>query len=202
MLRLAERFMVMVLFGRMALTARASEEAAGGGPEGSPNIFAGDLGTAFWTLAIFVVLLLILGKWAWGPILAGLKKREEHIRQTIADAEKARQEAEQALADYKNQMTQAQAEAQAIIAKGRQDAIQLAEDMKDKAQTEAQALRGRAEQDINLAKQQALKEIYDRTADLATNIAGRIISKSLNPEDHRKMVQEALSKLQNGTHLN
>ena len=58
--------------------------------EDEPNIFAGGWYSVILTLAVFIVLLAVLGKWAWGPILAGLQKREEHIRQSIEEAEKAR----------------------------------------------------------------------------------------------------------------
>jgi F-type H+-transporting ATPase subunit b len=182
--------------------ASAEEQAAGGENNATPNVFSGDLGTAVWTLLIFIVLLLILGKWAWGPILAGLKKREDHIRQSITDAEKARADAEKSLAEYKSQLARAKEEAAAIITQGRNDAVQLAEQLKQQAQTDARALTQRAEQDIAGAKDQALKEIFDQTADLATKIAGQIISKNLNPEDHRNLVQQSLNKLQNGTHQN
>ena len=161
----------------------------------SPNIFSGTLGTAILTLAIFIVLLVILGKWAWGPILSGLQKREDHIRQSIEDAENARADAEKSLTQYKEQLATAENEAQSVIDKGRTDAAHLAEEMKEKAQAEAQELRQQAQRDIASARDQALRQIYDESADLATDLAGKIISKTLNPEDHRQLLQESLSKL-------
>jgi len=164
--------------------------------EGEPNIFAGDWGTVILTLAIFIVLLAVLGKWAWGPILAGLQKREEHIRQSIEEAEKARADGEKALSEYKEKLAEAQIEAQIIIDKGRTDAVRLAEELKQKAQEEGKKLRKQAQRDIASAKDQALKEIYDQTVNLATEIAGKIISKELSPEGHRELLQEALGKIQ------
>ena len=87
--------------------------------EESPDIFSGTWGTAILTLAIFIVLLAVLGKWAWGPILSGLQKREEHIRRSIEEAEQARADGEKALQEYKEQLAQAQSEAQVIIEQGR-----------------------------------------------------------------------------------
>jgi F-type H+-transporting ATPase subunit b len=164
--------------------------------EGGSDIFAGDWILVILTLAVFVVLLAILGKWAWGPILSGLQKREEYIRQSIDDAEKAKVDAENSLAQYKQQLSQAREEALAIIEKGRSDAVHLADELKLNAKDEAQKLRTQAQRDIDSAKDQALKEIYQQTTELATDIAAGIISKSLNPDDHRMLLQEALSKLQ------
>ena len=165
------------------------------GGDAAPNIFSGDLAMAFWTILLFVILLAVLGKWAWGPILTGLQKREEHIRLSIEDAEKARSDADKALAQYQQQLSEAQGQAQAIIEKGRTDALQLAEQLKQQAQDEAQELRHRAQHDIVSARDQALQEIYDQSAQLATDLAGRIINKNLDPQDHRRLLQESLTQL-------
>jgi len=164
--------------------------------EGTPDVFSGTWITPILTLAVFVVLLAVLGKWAWGPILSGLQKREEHIRQSIEEAEKARADGEKALAEYKEKLAEAQGEAQAIIDKGRADAVALADELKQKAQEEGQHLRAQAARDISSAKDQALKEMYDQSVNLAADIAGRIIHKELNAEDHRELLQESLNKLQ------
>ena len=151
--------------------------------------------TSIFALIVFALLLAILAKYAWGPILASLQKREDHIRQSIENAEKAREDAEKALQDYQEQLAQARAESQAIIDKGRSDATQLAVTLKNQAKNEAQSLRDRAQQDIASAKNQALREIYDQVTNLATDMAGRIVQKSLTADDHRQLLQESLDKL-------
>ena len=171
-------------------------EAAGTQEKGGGDVMGGGVMTSVFALIVFVLLLAILGKYAWGPILSGLQKREEHIRNTIEEAQNARQDAEKSLAEYKEQLIKANQEAQAIIEKGRSDASRLAQDLQAKAQDEAQKLRDRAQQDISSAKNQALNEIYDQVAVLATDIAGKIISKTLSPDDHRQLLDESLSKLQ------
>jgi len=167
-----------------------------GEASGDPNIFDGGPNNIIMSLAVFVILLAVLGKWAWGPILSGLQKREEHIRQSIEEAEKARADGEKALAEYKEKLTEAQGEAQAIIDKGRADAVALADELKQKAQEEGQHLRAQAARDISSAKDQALKEMYDQSVNLAADIAGRIIRKELNADDHRELLQESLNKMQ------
>ncbi len=162
----------------------------------TPNIFAGGLGTSVWTFLVFVGLIFILGKFAWKPLLESLQKREDHIRQSIEEAEKARGEAEQAQADFQQQLADARQEAQTIIEKSRSDATKLADDIRNKAQDEAQKLRDRAQQDIAAAKNQALNEIYEQVTVLATDVAGKIIQKSLDPNDHRQLLDETLNKIQ------
>lgn len=183
----------------MGSLVQASSEVAEGAHEAAheaPNLFGGDIWLSIFTLAIFVILLAILGKFAWGPILSGLQKREEHIRNSIEEAQNARQEAEKALAEYKEQLVKANQEAQAIIEKGREDATRIAQELQEKTQDEAQKLRDRAQQDIATAKNQAINEIYDQVAVLATDIAGKIVSKTLSPDDHRQLLDESLSKIQ------
>lgn len=181
----------------LAFGSDGSADQSHGGGGGDPNIFSGGWGTAIFTLAIFVVLMMILAKWAWGPILAGLKKREEHIRQSIADAEKARSDAESSLTDYRNQLASAADEAESIIEKGRADAQELAEQLKQQSLDEAKSLREQAGRDIGAAKEQALKELCDQAAELSCDLAGRIIKKSLDPQDHRDLLAESLNQLQN-----
>ena len=194
--RLNHRWLLYgIVFGCSRVWASGAE-AAGGAEHEAPGIFSGDIFTAVFTLVVFLVVLLILSKWAWGPILTGLQKREEHIRRAIESAEKNQVEAEKNLAEYRQQLAQAKDESRAIIEKGRAEAIRLAEEFGQKAQAEAQSLRAQAERDINSAKNQALREIYQQTTDLATEMAGAILGKTLNPEDHRALLQEALHKLQ------
>lgn len=164
--------------------------------EESPDIFSGTWGTAILTLAIFIVLLAVLGKWAWGPILSGLQKREEHIRRSIEEAEQARADAEKSLQEYKDQLAQARNEAQVIIELGRGEAVKLADELKQNAQEEAQKLRAQAQRDILSAKDEALRELCDQTCELATDIAGKILQRSLDAKDHRDLLADALNKLQ------
>jgi len=172
----------------LAVPVWASEE--------SPDIFSGTWGTAILTLAIFIVLLAVLGKWAWGPLLSGLQKREEHIRRSIEEAEQARADGEKALQEYKEQLAQAQSESQVIIELGRSEAVKLADELKQNAQEEARKLRNQAQRDINSAKDEALRELCDQTCELATDIAGKIIQRSLDAKDHRDLLADALNKMQ------
>ena len=81
------------------------------GAEGGANPFAGDVGTAIWTVVIFAVVLLVLGKFAWGPILDGLQSREEFISDSLAKAKEDREAAEARLREYEEKLSSARAEA-------------------------------------------------------------------------------------------
>jgi len=170
-------------------------EAAHGSEEEGVNIFAGGWGTAIWTLALFVLLLVILRRWAWGPILTGLQKREEHIRATIEDAEKAKQQATESLKQYQEQIARAKQEAEAILSQGRQDAEKLSQQMREAAQQEAQGLREQARRDIESARDQALRNLQQETVSLAEEMASRILERSVTAEDHQKLLQESLSQM-------
>lgn len=194
--------------GRSADTSDAADVAGVAGGEhavhggdsgedgGMPDIFDGGFGLAIWTLALFIALAVILGKWAWTPLLEGLQKREGHIRHSIQETELAREEAFLSLKQYEARLDNAQAEAQDIVDKGRAEAVQTAEQLKHDAQAEAESVHKRSVQEIAEAKEKALQEIYGQAADLSTELASRIINKSLNADDHRELIRASLSKLQ------
>jgi F-type H+-transporting ATPase subunit b len=175
--------------------AALAASGEGGGAEKSNDVFSGDVFTSLFGLALFVLLMLVLGKWAWKPILSALKRREEHIHKAIADAEKACQDAERSLAEYQQRLNQAKAESDAILEQGRKDSHRLAEEMKKHAQEEAGSLRQKAVHDIAVAKDQALQDLYYQTVRLSTELAGKIIKKSLNSEEHRQLIQETIGQM-------
>jgi F-type H+-transporting ATPase subunit b len=185
---------VLMLSGNLWAVAEAAQEAEQHGG-GKVSIFAGNLAVAFWTVILFVVLLVVLGKWVWGPILETLKRREEYIKQSLEDAKKARDEAAEALRQQQKQLEESRAKSQEIISKGYAEALRLSEEFTHRADAEAARLREQAKQDIGQAKEQAIKEIYSHGVELATDLAGRILSRTLNPEDHHKLLQESINRL-------
>jgi len=112
--------------------------------------FAGNLGNAIWTLGIFVIVVLVLGKFAWGPVLSLLQERERFIHKSLSDAKHDRDEAEARLKDYANKLQSAQAEAVAIIEEARRDAERLREDLRERAKSEADTMVKNAERQIEL----------------------------------------------------
>jgi F-type H+-transporting ATPase subunit b len=154
-----------------------------------------DPGLLLWTIITFIVLLLILWKAAWKPIVEALDARAEKIRGDIESAEKSRLEAERLFAEHKAMMDKAKEEAASIIAEGKADAEKLKNSIVEKANQEAKDLIERARREINLAKDKALAEIQAGVVTISTDIAAKIIAKNLKVEDQKALVEEALQKI-------
>lgn len=169
--------------------------AAFAAEEGQGNLFAGDVGNAVWTLAIFVLVILVLGKFAWGPMLRGLQQREEFIRRSLAEAKQDREAAEARLAEYEMKLAQASGEANQIVDEGRRQGEELRARMEDKARQESEKMVERARREIELAKQAAIKDLYATSADLATEIASRILRRELSAGDHERLISESIDEL-------
>jgi F-type H+-transporting ATPase subunit b len=153
-----------------------------------------DPGLMIWTIATFAVLLLILWKAAWKPIVDALDARAEKIRGDIDNAERSRQEAERLLVEHREMMTNARNEASAIIAKGRDDAEKLRTQISETANSEAREIAERAKREIELAKEKALMDIKNEVVKVSTEIAAKIIKKNIKPEDHKALIEEALNR--------
>jgi F-type H+-transporting ATPase subunit b len=148
------------------------------------------------TIIVFLLLLAVLGKYAWGPIATGLKNREDKIRRDIADAEAARKRAEATLSEYNQKLATAEAQVRDILAKGQRDAEQMATNMRMQAQKEAEEAKDRATRDIETARKNAVADIYAQAADLSTSIAEKILRRNLNADDQRELVESSLQQFQ------
>lgn len=160
-----------------------------------PNLFAGSLYQALAAVICFFGLLFILRRFAWGPIIKGLQDREEKIRADLERAERAAAEANATLEQYRRQLAEARSEAHKIIEQSKQDAGLVAQQLKDQAQSDINQMRGRAETEIDAAKKQAIAEVYEQTADIATQVAGRILRRELDPKQQQTLVDESLREL-------
>ncbi len=172
----------------------AAPLAAAGG-EGEANIFAGDLGNAVWTVVIFTAVVLVLGKYAWGPLLQTLQDRESFIRDSLAQAKADREAAEARLAEYSKKLHQARAEASEIVEEGRRDAEVVKIKIEEEARREAERAIERAKREIDIATQTAVKELYRKSASLATQMASQIVRKELTVEDHERLIAESIAEL-------
>lgn len=174
-----------------AADAHGAEE----GHAAKPALLDWDIGTAFWSIIVFGILLVILRKAAWNPILAGLQGRENYIRDTIADAKREREESERVLKDYTEKLTKASQEATAIVEEGRRDGEVVRKRIQAEAKAEADAIVARAKRDIELARDDAVKKLYAETVLLATSVAGKIVRRDLSKGDHAGLLDEALSEM-------
>ena len=161
----------------------------------SPNIMEVQSPLAIYSVIVFVLLLLILTRFAWRPVIRALHEREAHLQQVLLDSERARNEAETIAANHRKQLAGAADEVRALIEQARREAQVSADSIVRKAQAEAESARERAEREISGARDQALMEIWSKTADLAVSVAGRVLDKELGDSDHRRLVEAALNEL-------
>ena len=177
----------------MALPALAQEAEHGAE---APSLFAGDLGNSVWTLLIFVVVLVVLGKFAWGPILNTLQTRESFIREALEKAKHDREAAEARLKEYEQKLAAARGEASAIVDEGRRDADVVKRRIEAAAKEEADKMIERARREIQIATDTATKELYTLSAKLATQLAAQVIGRELTPQDHERLISEAISGIE------
>jgi F-type H+-transporting ATPase subunit b len=159
------------------------------------GIFAPALDLFIWTFLVFLLLLFILSKFAWKPMLEALRKREETIRGAVEEAKHARAETERVRNEFQAEMNKAYAEIPKIMDEARRDAQVLADEMRAKATADIQAERQRLRREIETARDQALKELQDHAANLATLISAKALGRAVSVEDHRRLVDEALVEL-------
>ena len=184
----------LILTGLATLAATVPVLASGGEAGGSPSPFAGDLGNALWTLVIFVLVVVLLGKFAWGPILSALQKREDFIRDSLEQAKRDREEAQAQLKEYSDKVAQAKADATAVVEEGRRDGDALKCKIEEDAKAEATRMIERAKREIGIATDTAIKGLYDLSGELAVNIASRIIRKELSPKEHERLIAESIEE--------
>jgi F-type H+-transporting ATPase subunit b len=159
------------------------------------DIFAGGVGNAIVTLIIFGAVVAVLGKYAWPRLLRVLDERERAIRQSLEEARREREQAGQLLERYEQQLDKARAEASAIVDEGRRDAEIVRRRIHDEAQSESDAMIARAKREIQLATDTAVKELYDRFADLAIETARGILREELTPERHKQLIEQSLERI-------
>lgn len=176
-----------------AFAAGAALASEGGEPGG---VFAGDIGNALWTLVIFGLVVFVLGKFAWKPILKGLNDREAFIRASLEQAKRDRDEAELRLKEYNEKLVHARKEATEIVEEARRDADVVKHKIEEAGRAEAAAMVERAKREIAIATDSAKKELYSVSADLATRIAEKLLVRELSPADHDRLLREAIDDIE------
>jgi len=161
----------------------------------SPGIFSGDIAESAWTLLWFAILLVVLWKLAWKPMLAGLTSRTEHIEKQISDAEKTRAEAKKVLAEYGAKLADAERQGRDIIAARTKEAEKQAKEVHQKTQQELQERKIRAEADIQRERTEAEDELWDQSGDIICQLGREVFGKTLDDDDNRKLIDEAIARL-------
>jgi len=159
------------------------------------DFFVINTGLAFWVLLVFVLLILLLTKFAWGPILKAVDAREERIRVTIDGANEAREEAQSLVEQQREHLAQARRQADEIIQKGRSAGEAVRAEIEERARAEAEAIVERARMDIARERDAAIEELRRESVDLALAAASRLISRRLEGEGDRRLVESYLTEI-------
>lgn len=167
--------------------------AAGGGEHGSFLLDPHGFGLVFWTGLVFAIVVVVLYKLAWGPLLQALQQREEAITGSIRTAEETRAEAERLRQKYEADLENIRQQAQAIIDEGNADKKRIIAEAHAKAQKDADEIRARAERDVTLAKQKALAEVKQSAATLGLLVAEKVIRAEVDAAKHRAVIDEAIA---------
>jgi F-type H+-transporting ATPase subunit b len=154
-------------------------------------------GLMVWTIATFVVLVIVLSKYAWKPLLRSLQDREDKIRQALELADKARAEAAELIQQNEKNLARAEEEYQRIIREGKTFAEKLKDEVVAKAHQQAQREMQQAKEEIQRDVESAKQQLRTEVADLAVQAAGKILDETLDPQKHRKIVDKFLSQLPN-----
>lgn len=155
-----------------------------------------DPGLFIWTIVTFLVLLALLAKFAWRPLLQALESRQERIRKSLEDAERARQELERLQQESAKILQQARIEAESIVTQTRADAERLREELKQKAKDEADNILRNAQQQIQLQTRQAIQQIRHEVADIAVLLASKLLERNIAKEDNARLIDDTLKQIE------
>lgn len=186
--------LLMGLSAVLVLVAADPCFAAGG----ERSMFEKALDLGIWTLVVFLLLLFILTKYAWKPMLAGLAQRERDIASAVEAAQKAKEEAAELHRQLAAERQKGHDQVRQMIEEARKAADQLKEQAKVEIAATSQAERERLQREIEIARHQLYQEGFSRLAELASLISSRAIRRNLTPDDHRGLVDEALAELNQG----
>lgn len=160
------------------------------------NLVRPDPGLFIWTIVVFLVLVTLLRKFAWGPLLQALEARQQTIRQSLDDADKAKQELQRLQQESAQIVREARVEAESIISRSRSDAERLKEEIRQKARADAESIMRTAERQIQLETQQAIRQIRNEAADMSVAIASKLIQRNLSKEDNQRLIDDALRQIE------
>jgi F-type H+-transporting ATPase subunit b len=186
---------VLALAGSVLAAVPAPLFAAGG--EGG-GLFDINPGLSIWATVVFLVLLGILWKFAWGPLLQAVDAREDRIQTALDDSADARDEARRLLEEHKAQLADARRQANELIAEGKSAGQRLRAEIEEKARAEAQSIVESARAEISRERDQAITELRREAVDLALAAAGKLLSEKMDAPKDRALVVDYLDSVSKG----
>lgn len=151
-----------------------------------------DSGAVVWTFFVFIAVVFVMKKMAWGPILNALEARENQVKSGLEEAERARDEARRLSEEFDAKFKAAQADAQRMADEARAGAERLAAQIEADAKGSADKLIDRARREIAVAQRHALDEVRALAVDLSIDAAGAVLEKSVDSDDNRKLAAKVI----------
>ena len=181
--------------GLFVSIAHASEKAAEEGGVSLADLLFGPHSLVYWSALSFFIVLTILSRFAYKPILETLDKRSEKIKEAIDQAENLRTEADQLFRAYEQRIKDAQGEAQKLINEGREAGDRLKNEIIKDSEVKAQQILEGAQAAIGQERDKAISVIQDQVAQLTVQVAAKVIGKTLTPQEHERLIEESLAEI-------
>ncbi len=164
--------------------------------EGNSNPFLTlDPGMYIWTVVTFFILLVILGKFAWRPILRALDERENFISKSLEDAKAAKKELEEVTLKQEQLVSEAREQAKEIVNKGRESAEKIARDLEERSKSEANKILLNAKREIESEREKAISLLKLETTDLVIRVASKLIDSNLDDEKNRQLIESTIKEI-------
>jgi F-type H+-transporting ATPase subunit b len=189
--KLVARLLFVLAWAAPVLASEGAEAGGGGSALITPHI-----GLIFWTLVTFLLLLFVLSKFAWGPIIQAMNAREDGIQNELDKSRNEREEASRLLEEHRAMLTLARKERADAVEAGRRDAERLKTEILDEARKQREQLLKQAETQIDAGLRQARAGLKDAAADLAIQAAGKLMGKNLDDATQRRLVEDYLADLE------
>jgi len=155
-----------------------------------------DPGLYIWTIATFLILVWLLAKFAWRPLLAALEQRQDTIRKSLDDAQQAKQELERLNVESRKILTEARVQAEQILSQTRTDASRLRDELKQNAQSEAAGVIKNAERQIEMETSRAIQQIRNEAVDISIAIASKVLERNVTREDNERLIEETFKQIE------
>jgi len=176
----------------LPVAAEEGEHAA----KGASALITPEIGLMFWTLVTFLILLVLLGKFAWKPIMDAMNAREAGIKGDLERARGDREDAERLLGEHRSLIDQARRERADAVEAGRKDAERLKAEILDEARKQRDQLAQQAQAQIEAGLRQARGDLKGEAADLAINVALKLIGSTVDEATQRRLVEDYLADLE------
>jgi F-type H+-transporting ATPase subunit b len=189
--------LLTLLLCPLGMCSDAPAEGAdhGAEEEGKIDVFSGYPGESIWAIVSFVVLVLVLWKIAWKPMLASLQGREDFIAKQISDAEDIRKKAEDVLAEYHSKLADADLEGKGIVARHVKTAEKESRDLVDLTKKELEEMRAKLKAEVDYERNEAENQFWDQAGDIVLELGKEVLGKSMDHKDHDKLIDEAIVRL-------